>query len=73
MMLRHILQRLFPALKTQQTCPACGRAFTCGVSLRGCWCAGVTLSDEQRAVLRQRYDLCLCPACLEKFARDTNA
>jgi len=48
------------------TCEACGNDFTCGASLKGCWCAEITLSGEDRAELKARYSDCLCRQCLEK-------
>jgi len=49
-------------------CAACGGDFTCGATLRGCWCSEIKLSDEQRAELRDRYAGCLCGKCLEAAA-----
>lgn len=56
------------ALERQLTCECCGDTFTCGASLKGCWCAEIQLTDEVRAELRSRYSDCLCRNCLEKFA-----
>jgi len=47
-------------------CEACGNDFTCGVSLKGCWCSEVQVSNEARAAMRDRYKDCLCRDCLEK-------
>ena len=52
-------------------CEACGRGFTCGATLTGCWCSEIKLSDETRAQLRSRYSGCLCRQCLENMARGT--
>lgn len=49
-------------------CEACGNAFECGVSLKGCWCSDVKLSDLDREALRAKYSDCLCRECLEKLA-----
>ena|GEM_PF-2198575 len=55
------------------TCERCGRRFVCGgVKLEACWCAEVELSDSARALLRGRYQNCLCPACLQQFAEVNN-
>jgi hypothetical protein len=54
-----------PTLKRSQTCEACGQPFACEISLTGCWCSGVRLSDEVRARIRARYNTCLCRTCLE--------
>ena len=48
-------------------CEACGAAFTCGAGLGDCWCAEVKLGEAARAALRERYERCLCRACLEGF------
>ncbi len=50
------------------TCEACGNSFTCGAALAGCWCSEVKLSERLRSTLRARYQSCLCPLCLERFA-----
>ncbi|HST51241.1 MAG TPA: cysteine-rich CWC family protein [Pyrinomonadaceae bacterium] len=49
-------------------CESCGGEFTCGATLAGCWCSEIKLSDETRAVLRERFKSCLCRECLERFA-----
>jgi hypothetical protein len=58
------------ALNSLSGCEACGAAFSCGAALSGCWCAEVTLTEEVRAGLRERYGGCLCRACLERFAHE---
>ncbi len=63
------LAGLFSAgLSGPSVCEACGSEFSCGASLRGCWCSEIKLSDEARAELRARYRGCLCRACIEKAA-----
>jgi hypothetical protein len=47
-------------------CEACGKDFVCGVSLKGCWCAEIELSDEARQEMRSRFKDCLCRDCLEQ-------
>ena len=49
-------------------CESCGNDFTCGVSLKGCWCSEVKLDDDARARLRSQYKDCLCKDCLESLA-----
>ena len=49
-------------------CEACGGEFSCGASLRGCWCSEIKLSDETRAELKSRYRRCLCRECLERLS-----
>ena len=47
------------------TCPRCGARFECMAGTgRACPCAGVTLSDEQRAAIASRWEGCLCQRCL---------
>ena len=38
------------------------------LSLRGCWCSEIELTDETRASLKSCYSDCLCRDCLEKAA-----
>jgi len=52
----------------QTKCEACGDDFSCGASLKGCWCSEVKLTEEARAELRTTYSDCLCPNCLAKAA-----
>ena len=52
-------------------CPRCGMGFPCGAQRPAalpCDCAAVTLDPGQRAILAQRWQTCLCPACLRKLA-----
>ena len=56
--------------RKQETCEGCGKAFVCGATLAGCWCAEVKLTDEQRTELKAKYQRCLCRECLEEFARE---
>ncbi len=68
MKLRELTGYIYPQLREPSTCEACGDAFTCGATLKGCWCSEVKLSDTARAELRARYRRCLCRTCLERFA-----
>ena len=56
-----------PVLQKPGLCASCGQPFACELSLAGCWCSGVTLTDNDRAQLRASYEGCLCPACLTQF------
>jgi len=53
-----------------KTCARCGAAFGCGAQAGagGCWCEGAALPAEAAAALREAYDDCLCPACLDAVA-----
>jgi hypothetical protein len=47
-------------------CPRCGAAFACGAAgPQPCACAGVGLSAALRQQLAQRFEGCLCRACLQ--------
>jgi hypothetical protein len=61
---------LFSPFKRPSTCEACGEMFQCGVSLRGCWCVSVRLSNEIRSSLRGKYKNCLCRHCLNNLSQD---
>ena len=61
---------LFSTSRQPSTCEACGEAFQCGASLKGCWCASVPLSDEARTSLRGKYQSCLCPHCLDNISQN---
>jgi hypothetical protein len=52
-------------------CESCGHPFTCGATLKGCWCSEIKLSDETRAQLKSSYRNCLCRDCLEKLRQDS--
>lgn len=67
-MLQELTELIFPERRAPRTCEACGSAFQCGASLRGCWCVSVKLSAEIRQQLRARYQDCLCPTCLQAAA-----
>ena len=49
----------------EKTCPRCSVAFECKVgSVATCQCSGITLNDEERAFIEDRYEDCLCRKCL---------
>jgi hypothetical protein len=69
MNLRNLGQYIHQSWRDASTCEACGAEFTCGAgATAGCWCSEVKLSEALRARLRERYERCLCRACLESFA-----
>lgn len=68
--LRQVAALVSPRLAGSVNCEACGKDFSCGASLQGCWCAEVNLSDEVRADLKTKYRDCLCRECLEKASAD---
>lgn len=49
-------------------CPRCGGAFHCGVNdPQPCACTTLTLPPALLAGLRERFDGCLCLACLAQL------
>ena len=54
-------------LSRDLVCESCGKNFTCGASLSGCWCSEIKLTDEARAELKAQYRDCLCRECLERI------
>jgi hypothetical protein len=66
--LTKIGKALSDTLSRERVCESCGKEFSCGASLRGCWCSEVNLSDITRAELRGLYKDCLCRECLEKLS-----
>jgi hypothetical protein len=67
--LRTLAGSILPGWRGPSTCEACGKEFTCGATLAGCWCSEIKLSDEKRAELQALYSGCLCRDCLEKFQK----
>ena len=49
---------------TDKKCSKCGDTFRCS-GILGCWCGDVKLDPATLAMLKERYDNCLCPACLK--------
>jgi hypothetical protein len=50
------------------TCESCGQEFNCGVSLKGCWCSEIELTESDRANLKSQFKDCLCRNCLETLS-----
>ncbi|MBI1978142.1 MAG: cysteine-rich CWC family protein [Candidatus Omnitrophica bacterium] len=44
-------------------CERCGRSFTCNPE-GDCWCKEKPLSKKALESLRQKFNRCLCPDCL---------
>jgi hypothetical protein len=57
-----------PLLRKEGLCACCGQPFACELSVGGCWCSAVPLTDADRATLKANYKGCLCPACLNQIA-----
>ncbi len=50
----------------EKKCPRCNKAFECKVgSILLCQCTTVTLNEEERTYLRDRYTDCLCAQCMQ--------
>ena len=54
--------------KSKSVCESCGNEFTCGATLKGCWCMKVDLTDEIRNEMRSKFKDCLCADCLDKIS-----
>ena len=49
----------------EKKCSRCGSSFECKVGdIANCQCVGIQLTLEERAFIEERYDECLCIACL---------
>ncbi|PYS37567.1 MAG: hypothetical protein DMF71_18340 [Acidobacteria bacterium] len=68
--LRKFAGLLSARFREPSVCAACGAEFSCGASLRGCWCSEIKLDEATRAELGSRYRGCLCRECLERLAVD---
>jgi hypothetical protein len=55
-----------------QTCESCGREFGCGAQDSACWCVELALGPDRLAILREHFERCLCPDCLQVAAGDHN-
>jgi cysteine-rich CWC protein len=51
-----------------EICESCGREFGCGAQDAICWCATIAIAPERLAVLREHFERCLCPDCLQLAA-----
>lgn len=47
-------------------CESCGARFSCGANVGECWCFTVVLNPQTLSNLRENYENCLCPGCLNK-------
>ena len=68
---RKLLGILSTRWRAAETCEACGEKFVCGVTLRGCWCKEIKLSEAALAELKQKYKRCVCRKCLVRVAGGT--
>lgn len=54
--------------KEPKVCESCGEEFTCGATLKGCWCFNLELTEESRKNLKTKFNKCLCKNCLENYS-----
>ena len=60
------------SLQASERCPRCGGGFHCGINdAEPCACSTLQLDAATLAVLRSRYDGCLCLDCLRQFEATT--
>jgi len=67
-MIRKALSLFSPEYKDSSVCESCGDEFTCGVSIRGCWCTEISVSEDVRRELKKQFKKCLCRNCLVNTA-----
>lgn len=49
-------------------CPRCSKQFVCKVGdVPNCQCSSVSLTIEEHASIEDRYEDCLCIACLKEL------
>jgi len=53
-------------------CPRCQASFECKMgSITLCHCSSVELSRQQREIIAQQWDSCLCHQCLVEIVTQT--
>lgn len=63
-----IVQPKFDSKHEAKHCPRCQCQFICMANrIHRCDCSTVCLSPETRERIRQFYDECLCPTCLNEL------
>lgn len=48
-------------------CESCGKEFSCGAKIGGCWCFEIEVTPEDLDELKKNFKNCLCVACLTKY------
>ena len=57
--------------KESNTCPRCHTAFTCRADeIHLCQCSVVTLNDDERKYISERFDGCLCANCMKEMQQE---
>ncbi len=60
-------------LHETKECPRCKQSFACKPgSITQCQCYGIELTAELKAYIEQRYNDCLCRACLQYLQQEEN-
>ncbi|MAC04070.1 MAG: hypothetical protein CL671_05660 [Balneola sp.] len=53
---------------SKQKCPRCKKGFECKAnSISECQCSTVTLTEENRAFISNKFEDCLCVECLKEI------
>lgn len=47
-------------------CSSCGKSLKCYNS-ENCWCSGMELTADKRAILNEKFNGCLCMNCLKQY------
>ncbi len=50
-----------------KNCSRCNDLFECSCETAGCWCESLYIDLDTLNELKEDYDNCLCPSCLEKY------
>jgi hypothetical protein len=53
--------------ETLKKCPECGKLFAC-FGDDDCWCEKLQIHKKDLLFIQEKYQDCLCPDCLGKFA-----
>ena len=57
------------SIHVKEKCSKCDQAFEC-LQTEEYWCFDYDLSDATLRKLRNAYERCLCPGCLDQIARE---
>jgi hypothetical protein len=50
-----------------KVCPECKTSFTCEGE-KDCWCESYQIHKKEMLIITSKYNDCLCPDCLRKYA-----
>jgi hypothetical protein len=52
----------------ENNCPRCNKPFECKVGdITNCQCYGISFTPEEKTFIAERYNSCLCAACLNEL------